>query len=113
MENTNNDRPPAMLMSRDDPEIHRLKAQFVALAQGLMDQGETRQNVVYALTDTIIDLLANEHMKGNEEFIWTRTYLRDYEDGFNDWGRFMDLIDDMADEIERSRDAGGTGNPYQ
>lgn len=112
MEN-NNERPPAMLMSRDDPEIQRLKVQFLALAQGLMGQDETRQNVVYALTDTIIDLLANEHMKGNDEFVWTRTYLRDYEEGFGDWRRFMDLIDDMADEIERSRAAGGTGKVFQ
>lgn len=113
MENKNNEHPPAMLMSRDDPEILRLKIQFLALAQGMMNQSETRQNVIYALTDTIIDLLSNEHMKSNDEFLWARAYLRDYEEGFNDWGRFLDLIDDMADEIERSRAAGGTGDPYQ
>lgn len=108
-----NDRPPAMLVSRNDPEIVQLKAQFLELSERLMNQGETRQNVVYALTDAIIDLLANEHMKGNDEFVWTRIYLRDYEEGFNDWGRFLDLVDDIADEIKRSRVAGGNGDPYQ
>ena len=113
MDNENNERPPAMLESRDDPEIQRLKAQFLALAEGMMREGESRQNVVHALTDAIIDLLANEHMKGNDEFLWTWNYLRDLEDGFCDWRRFLDLIDQMADEVRRSREAGGTGKIFQ
>lgn len=113
MENKNKERPPASLAQSEDPAIQRLSVQFAALAQGLMRDGESRQQVVYALIDTIIGLIGHEEMKGYHEFRWLRQFLQEVEEGFNDWGRLLDVIEDMADEIERSRAAGGTGSPYQ
>ncbi|HCL4135304.1 TPA: hypothetical protein N2C61_006469 [Pseudomonas aeruginosa] len=113
MENANKERPPASLGPSKDPDIQRLSVQFLALAQGLMNDGETRQVVIEALADTIIRLLGNEHMKSQAEFLWLRQFLQEVEDGANDWGRLLDVVEDVADEIERSRAAGGTGSPYQ
>lgn len=113
MTDADNQIPPAMLESSDVPEIQRIKARFLELANTLMNEGEPRHNVVYALGDAIIDLLATEHMKGTDEFLWTWHFLRDAEEGFGGWRRYLDLIDAMAEEIKRSRAAGGTGNPYQ
>lgn len=113
MSNEDSQRAPAILRSSDVPEIQRIKVQFLALAQKAMDEGEHRHNVVYALGDAILDLLADEHLKGDEEFRWARQFLHDAELGFGDWRRFMDLINEMADQVERSRAAGGTGKVFQ
>ena len=102
-----------MLESSNVPEVNRIKVQLLALAQRLMDEGEPRHFVVYALGDAIIDLLQDEHMKGNEEFLVAWHFLRDAELGFGDWRRYLDLIDEMADQVERSRAAGGTGKVFQ
>ncbi len=77
MENENAERPPASLAPSDDLDIRCLSVQFLALAQGLMNGGSTRQAVVYALSDAIINLLAHEHMKGSDEFLWLRQFVQE------------------------------------
>ena len=113
MTDADNRLAPAILVASEVPEVQRIKARFLDMAHALMAEGEPRYNVVYAFADAIIDLLATEHMKGDEEFLWTWHFLRAAEEGFGDWRRYLDLIDIMAEEIKRSRAAGGTGNPYQ
>lgn len=110
---TNEQRLPAELGSSNDPDVKRLKVQLLALSEGLMNEGEPRHRVVYALADAIIDLIGEEYMKGNEEFLWVWHFLRDAEEGFGDWRRYLDLVEDMAEQIRRNKEAGGTGNPIQ
>lgn len=105
--------PPALVELIFNPEARAAEAEFLAVARKLNDAGVPIRTVGRGLAGALATLIVEEYPKGNDEFLWARHFLRELEGGFGRWRDHLDLIEDMADEIERSRAAGGTGNPYQ
>ncbi|TEA79186.1 hypothetical protein [Allopusillimonas ginsengisoli] len=113
MINSKIELPPTQEELDQDDDARRAEMQFLAIARGLVDEGMPMISVVRGLADSIIGLIDDEHMKGHAEFLWVQDFLREIEAGFGDWRERLELIGDLANEIERSRAAGGTGNPFQ
>ncbi|HCL4135305.1 TPA: hypothetical protein N2C61_006470 [Pseudomonas aeruginosa] len=107
-----NELPPALVELICDPETRRAEIQLLGLAQELVNEGMPLRSAARGLAGAIISLIEQEYPKGNEEFIWAWHFLRELQTGFGEWRENLELIDDMADAIQRSRASGG-GSPYQ
>jgi hypothetical protein len=105
--------PPALVELIAHPEANRVEEQVLALARGIRDEGIPLRSITRGLAGAICTLIDEEYMKGHEEFLWAKHFLRELESGFGNWRESVEHIEDIADEIERSRAAGGTGKPYQ
>lgn len=113
MNNADSKIPPALVELIFDPEGNRAEVNILGEARELLAEGMPIRSVARGLAGAITTLIAEEYPKGNDEFLWAWHFLRELEKGFGNWRERLDLIDEMADEIRRSRAAGGTGNPYQ
>lgn len=112
MTKTNN-LPPALVELIGDPEAHRAEINVSGFARELLAEGMTLRAVTRGLAGTIVTLLDENRMKSYDEFLEAKHLLRELEQGFGKWWQEYEQIEDVADQIERSRAAGGTGNPYQ
>jgi hypothetical protein len=113
MNKTDNKMPPALVELIANPEAERARIDFLGMAEKLIDEGMPVRTVARGLAGAITTLIAQEYPKGNSEFLWAWHFLRELEGGFGYWREHLDLIEDVADEIVRSREAGGCGNPYE
>ena len=113
MNDANSTVPPALMELIFDPETHKAETHLSGLAQELIDEGMPLRSVARGLAGSIVKLITEEYPKGNDEFLWAWHFLRELEKGFGTWRKHLDNVDDMAAQIIRNREAGGSGNPYQ
>lgn len=108
-----NGLPPALTELIENPEARRVEDQVLALARGLRAEGVPMRFVARGLAGAICALIEEDYMKSNDSFLEAKHLMRELEAGFGSWRFDLELIEDAADEIERSRAAGGTGTLYQ
>jgi hypothetical protein len=105
--------PPALMELINDTEAHRVEEQMLALARGIRSDGVGARFVIRGLAGAICTLIDEDYLKSDENFVWSKQILWELKDGFTRWHASLELIDDLADEVERSRAAGGTGSAFQ
>lgn len=109
MTKTNISVPPELVELIFNPEARAAEADFIAVARKLIDGGMPVRTVGRGLAGALATLIVEEYPKGDAEFIWAKQFLRELEGGFGHWRDHLDLIDEVADDIERSRAVGGNG----
>lgn len=93
----------------ENPESIRVQDQVLALARGLHAEGIPLRNVTRGLAGAICVLLDEDFLKDYDSFLQAKVLVRELEAGFGSWRFDVELAEDRADDIERSRAAGGDG----